>query len=107
MIPFDQLRSALLGPEPHRVLDRMVTAELAAGRKTTQIYDELLGHIEAVRAIPGYTDELEDPLGDTLDALCGWCHPDSAYKDLPEATALPVAPNPTVASPNPLPDPVG
>jgi hypothetical protein len=86
MIAFDQLRSALLDADPHAALDRLVQGELSAGRKTQAIYDELLGHIEAVRAMPEYTDALEDPLGDTLDALSGWVHPDFAYKD-PEPTA--------------------
>jgi len=45
MITFGQLRAALLDPEPHAALDRLVRAELAAGRKTQAIYDELLGHI--------------------------------------------------------------
>lgn len=83
MITFDQLRTALLDADPHRALDRLVRAELSAGRKTAAISDELLAHIGAVRSMPGYTDELEDPLGDKLDALCGWIHPDYAYKDSP------------------------
>jgi hypothetical protein len=87
MITFDQLRSALLAADAHVVLDRLIRAELSAGRTTKVIYDELLGHIEAVRALPEYTDELEDPLGDKLDGLCGWCHPDNAYKDPPESGA--------------------
>ena len=28
------------------------------------------------------TDELEDPLGDKLDALSGWIRNDAAYKDV-------------------------
>jgi hypothetical protein len=89
MITFDQLRSALLGPAPRAALDRLVRAELAAGRKTNSIYDELLGHVDALRSTPGYTDDIEDVLGDTMDALCGWCHPDSAYTDPPEPAATP------------------
>lgn len=81
MIAFDQLRSALLDADPHAALDRLVQAELAAGRKTKEIHDELLGHVFAIRAVPEYTVELEDPLGDTLDALSGYVHPDFAYKD--------------------------
>jgi hypothetical protein len=84
MITFDQLRSALLDLDPPAALDRLVRIELAAGRKTQAIYDELIGHIYSVRAMPEYTDAIEDPLGDTMDALCGWVHPDCAYKDPPE-----------------------
>jgi hypothetical protein len=90
MITFDQLRSALLDPEPRAAMDRLVRAALTAGRKTKEIYDELLGHIYTVRAMPEYTDDIEDRLCDTLDALTGWVHPDVAYKDPPEsAAALP------------------
>jgi hypothetical protein len=83
MITFDRIRSALLDADPHVAMDRLVQSELAVGRKTRAIYDELLGHIEAVRAMAEYTDELEDPLGDTLDALCGLVHPSCAYTDPP------------------------
>jgi hypothetical protein len=86
VIPFDRLRAALLDPEPHRAMDRLVRGELAAGRRTRTIYDDLLGHFEAVRAMPEYTDAMEDPLGDTMDALLGHCHPSWAYRD-PEPAA--------------------
>jgi hypothetical protein len=102
MMTFDQLRSILLGPEPHVGLDRLIRAELACGRTTKAIYDELLGYLDSVRAMPDYTDTLEDPLGDSLDALCGWCHPAHAYKDSPEpnvtATTPPSSPSPEVPS---------
>jgi hypothetical protein len=99
MITYAQVRSALLGAEPRRELDRLVRAELAAGRKTAALYDELLGHVDAIRMMPEYRDELEDPLGDTLDALCGWVHESCAYRDAPE----PAAPHPPAAVPQPDP----
>lgn len=71
MITVGLLRSALLGPKPRAALDRPVRAALAAGRKTTEIYDELLAHIDAIRAMPEYTEATGEPLGDTLDALRG------------------------------------
>jgi hypothetical protein len=86
MITFDQLRTALLDPQPHPALDRLIRAELAAGRKMQAIYDELLGYIDSVREMPEYTDELEDPLGDKMDALCGWVHKDYAFRDPPETS---------------------
>ena len=107
MIPFNQLRTALLAADPHAALDRLVTNELASGRKTKAIYDELLGHTAAVRAMPEYTDALEDPLGDTLDALCGWVHPDSAYRDLPEASTPFTAPTEGLPLHAPSTPPVG
>src|SRR5690349_10530527 len=62
MITFDQLRSALLDLDPPAALDRLVRAELTAGRKTKAIYDELIGHIYSVRAMPEYTEAIEDRL---------------------------------------------
>lgn len=94
MITFDQLRSALLAADPYAAMDNLVRGELAAGRKTRAIYDDLLGHIEAVREMPGYTDDVENNLGDTMDALCGFVHPSCAYTDPPEgceATPPPTA----------------
>jgi hypothetical protein len=92
MITFDQLRSAILDAEPRLALDTLIRSELAAGRKTKAVYDQLLGQMAAIRAMPEYEDHLEDALGDTLDALCGWVHPDSAYRDLPEKSAPPTPP---------------
>jgi hypothetical protein len=39
--------------------------------------------------MPEYTDDLEDPLGDTLDALWGWGNPAFWYKDPPDTPATP------------------
>lgn len=89
MITFGRLRSALLTGDSYDALDRLVRSELAAGQKTKAVYDQLLGHIESVRAMPEYTDDLEDRLGDTMDALCGWVHPDCAYQDATTSLALP------------------
>jgi hypothetical protein len=80
MISFDQLRSALLATNPHGSLDRLIRAELSTGR-TTAVYDELVGHLDTIRAMQEYTDELEDLLGDKLDGLSGWWRPDRVYQD--------------------------
>ena len=100
MITFDQLRCALLGPQPPMALDNLVRGELAAGRKTKAIYDELLGHLDSLRTIPEYTDHFEDMLGDTLDALSGWVHPDFQYKDDPGAPSPSSAPAPDIPFPS-------
>jgi hypothetical protein len=81
MITLDALREALLSSDPAGSADRLITTELAAGRRTKQVYDELLTLVLPVRATPGYTEEAEDILMDSLDALSGYVHPDFAYKD--------------------------
>jgi hypothetical protein len=43
MLTLDSLRSAALAEQPWSELDRLVQAELASGRLTNQIYDELVG----------------------------------------------------------------
>lgn len=92
MITFDLLRTALLGPEPHTGLDRLVRTELASSRKTKAIYDEILGHLDAVRAMPEYSDEVEESIGDTLDALWGWGNPAYWYKDSPTSNGASAVP---------------
>ena len=81
MINLDTLREVLLSADPAGSADRLVSAELAAGRRTKQVYDELLALVLPVRKTPGYTEEAEDVLMDTLDALSGYVHPSCAYKD--------------------------
>ena len=93
MIPFDDLRTVLLAADPYGAMDALIRRELTAGRRTSAIYDELVDHVEAVRTLPEYTDDVENNLGDTLDALCGWCHRDYAYQDPPEPGA-PTLPSP-------------
>lgn len=99
MIPFDDLRAALLDPEPYDSLDRLVRREMAAGRKVAAINDDLLAHLGEVRLMPEYADIMEDQLGDTMDALSGWCQPNWAYRDPEPAAGLnghPAA-DPTIA----------
>src|SRR5688572_20869463 len=87
MITLDSLRSAALSEKPWSELDRLVQAELASGRLTNQIYDELVGMTEQLRATPGFGEQGEEAFGDTLDRLSGFCHADSAYKNLPTLPA--------------------
>ena len=85
MITLDALRSALLSDQPYTRLDELVRAELAAGRRTRQIHDELYGLEDAVRATPGFSENAEEALRDTIDALIGFCPAKYAYNDPPAA----------------------
>jgi hypothetical protein len=100
MITLDSLRTVLLAPDPHDGVDRLIRAELSAGRKTTAIYNELLALVKPVRTTPGLTEDAEEALFGALDGLTGYCHPDSAYRDPPSTPPLP-APDPAseVAAP--------
>lgn len=86
MISLDTLRPALLSADPYAAVDRLVRAELAAGRTTGQIFDDLNPLVDQARATPGMTQDGEEALFGALDALTGDCHPDCQYKDRPNDT---------------------
>ena len=69
---------------------------MAAGRLTRQIREELDGLEDAVRRTPGFGDDADEALRDTIDALNGFCRAELACKNPPvlptdeEIKALPV-----------------
>ncbi len=83
MISIDTIRSAVLSDQPWARLDEIVRAELAAGRTTRKIFDELWSISNEVQDTPGLSEDGEDALGDTLDALNGFCSSRDAYKNPP------------------------
>jgi hypothetical protein len=95
MITLDAVRAAILADKPWTRLDELVRAELAAGRLTRQVFDDLHSLEDALRATPGFGDDAEEALGDTLDRLSGFCRQEFAYKNPPvlpseeEITKLP------------------
>lgn len=88
MITIEDARSAMLADQPWVALDGLVRAEMAAGRKVKDIAAEFRAIYVPLSDTPGLSDDSEDALGDTLDALTGNCHSDSCYKDPPN-TSLP------------------
>lgn len=83
MIALDALRSALVSPQPWDGLDRLVRAELSRGRLTKQIREELIRMEEQARDTPGFNDDAEEALHDTIDALAGICPAQYAYENPP------------------------
>lgn len=83
MLTLDTLQSSLLSDQPYSKLDDLVRAELSSGRLTKQIRAELLEMEDAVRATPGFSEEAEEAIRDTIDALAGLCSPKHAYKNPP------------------------
>lgn len=83
MISLDALRAAALSAQPWDELDALVRTELAAGRMTSAIYDEIRSLQHTLRELPEYTDDANDAIGDTLDALSGLCPADREYKNPP------------------------
>jgi hypothetical protein len=84
MITLDTLRKALLSGSPFDEIDRLVVTELSAGRSTRQVFDEMNPLVDRVLETPGLTEDGEEALWGTLDALTGDCHPDCQYKDPPQ-----------------------
>ena len=105
MITLDTVRAALLVSDPYEGIDRLILAELAAGRMTKAIYDELLPLVKPLRAATELTEDAEEALFGALDGLTGYCHPDCAYKD-PEPPGPPPSPAslPRAADPASAPD---
>lgn len=86
MIELEAVRAAVLSDLPWSRLDELVRAELAAGRRTRQIYEELAALADGVDDTPGLTDGGSDAFGDTLDKLTGNCHESQWYEDPPNTT---------------------
>jgi hypothetical protein len=88
MITLDNLRNALRNPMPWTEMDKLVRAEQASGRKVTEILQELQALVEPVRELENPSENADDAMMDTLDALMGNCHPSCRYTDSPD-TNLP------------------
>jgi len=83
MIAIDAVHDALRSPQAWSALDELVRTELAAGRLTDHIHDELAATLDEVRAAPDHDEDREEPLLDTLDRLNGFCRADIAYQNPP------------------------
>ena len=73
---------------PWTRLDEIVRAEMAAGRKVKEIFSDLHTMLDDVRNTPGISEDGDDAILDTLDALTGNCRKDQCYYD-PPRTDLP------------------
>jgi hypothetical protein len=87
----DEVRIALRNPTPWSALDNLVRNEQAAGRKVKDIYADLQGLVEPVRALERPSEDADDAMMDTLDALAGNCRLESCYFD-PPGLSLPTEP---------------
>jgi len=88
MITLETLQSAVLSDQPWQRLDDLVRAELASGRTTRQIFNELSATRALVDETAGVTEDGTDSLGDTLDSLVGHCRADLAYQNPPTMPSL-------------------
>jgi hypothetical protein len=86
VITLDSIRAAVLAPNPYTEMDRLVRAEMGAGRKVKEIFDSISPLVDEALEIEGLTEDGEEAFLGTLDALTGNCHRDCQYKDPPNTT---------------------
>lgn len=79
----EAVRAAALALDPYEEMDQLVRAELSAGRSVRQITKAYLPILDAALETPGLTEDGEEALRGTLDALTGDCHKDCQYRDPP------------------------
>jgi hypothetical protein len=106
MITIERVRSAVLSDDPAAELDRLVRAELAAGRPTAEVFDALLPIAREVRKTVSLSEDADQILLGTLDALTGNCNPDECYQD-PQPAARPTAQSRAESVPDNEINPVG
>jgi hypothetical protein len=75
--PEERLFKALRSDNPGDALRTLVVTLAKEGRTRQQIYDLLEQFLVRMRTRSDYRESEEEFLLDTLDALTGWCHPDS------------------------------
>jgi hypothetical protein len=80
MITLDSLRTALLGPDPYEGIDQLIRLELADGRTTASVHEELLPLVKPLRSTRTLSEDAEEALLGALDGLLGNCHPQCDYR---------------------------
>jgi hypothetical protein len=101
MITLDAIRSAILAADPYTQMDQLVRMEMSAGRKVRDIFDDINPLVDEVLDTPSLTEDGEEALWGTLDALNGNCRSDQCYYDPPSAAQS--TGNPTSLPANPVP----
>jgi hypothetical protein len=81
MMTLHTIRGAVQTPDRFAQMDRLIRAELDAGRKVKEIFEELRPLVDSVLETSGLTDDGEEAFLGTLDALSGNCHSNSQYRD--------------------------
>ncbi len=88
MITLDAVRTALSAADPYTRMDELVRAEMAAGHKVKEIVEQFKPVVDNALETQGLSEDSEEALLGTLDALMGSCRADQRYVDPPN-TSLP------------------
>jgi hypothetical protein len=87
MSPEERFQKALRSPDPGQALRTAVLELHREGQSPEQISNLLEQFVVRTRQRADYRESDEDALADSLDALAGWCHPNSRllHDDQPAA----------------------
>jgi hypothetical protein len=89
VITIDTIRTAIAAADPYSEMDRVVRAELTAGRLVKDVFEDIRPHVEQLLDMPDLTEDGEEAFLGTLDALTGNCRADQVYRDTPVAAVAP------------------
>jgi hypothetical protein len=81
VININDMRTAFLADQPDGALDRVIRREMATGRRTLDIYDELSELLPQLATMPECTGDAEEALNGALLALIGQGSASTNYKD--------------------------
>jgi len=81
MLTTESIRSAISAGDPARELDRLIEGQLAVGQTTGELYDHLVPIVRTIRASSALSEDGDEILLGTLDALIGHCNPDECFVD--------------------------
>ena len=84
MISIQSLRAAVFASDPYNEMHDLVRNEMRAGLKVKEVLDSINPLVAEALDLPDLSEDGEEALLGTLDALTGNCHRDCQYKDLPE-----------------------
>lgn len=91
MLTLEAIQRAVRSSDPYTQMDQLVRGEMAAGVRVADIFSALDPLLDEALATPGLTEDGEEALLGTVDALTGNCHRDCQYYDPPEAEPRPAS----------------
>jgi len=81
MLTIENVRAALSFSDPAQELDRLIKAQLAVGQTTGALYAQLVPIVRSIRSGGELSEDVDEILLGTLDALIGHCNPNECYAD--------------------------
>jgi len=83
VITIQTIRAAIAAADPYSEMDRVVRAELTAGRLVKDVFEDIRPHVQDVLDTPSLSEDGEEAFLGTLDALAGFCRADQVYRNPP------------------------